>query len=130
MIPREVDFDDIDSHYTNKLGKTIIICPKGKFHPYDFNDNNYIIPSGFEDRGGWDLRCYDHNTGFFLIFYLMNEGKNAFYYTDNNNINELRYFKGQIYDFKLENGNNGYNYEYFFPKLLIIMKIFTFMKEF
>ena len=75
-----VDFDDIDSHYANKLGCDILICPKGKFHPYDFNNNNYITPTEFVERGDWDLRCYFHNTGYFLIFYLMNEYKNFFYY--------------------------------------------------
>ena len=39
---KEVEFDEIDSHYTDKLGADILICPKGKFHPYDFNNNKYI----------------------------------------------------------------------------------------
>ncbi len=34
----EVEFDDIDSFYTYKLGADILICPKGKFHPYDFKN--------------------------------------------------------------------------------------------
>ena len=36
---REVEFNDIDSQYKDKLGCGILICPKGKFHPYDFNNN-------------------------------------------------------------------------------------------
>ena len=28
-----VDFENIDSQYTGKLGCGIVICPKGKFHP-------------------------------------------------------------------------------------------------
>ena len=47
-ITHEVDFEDIGSQYTNKLGYDILICPKGKFHPYDFKNNKYIEPSEFE----------------------------------------------------------------------------------
>ena len=56
----EVDFEDIDSHYTSRYGSDILICPEGKFHPYDFNRKNFIVPSGFVNNGDWDLRCYDH----------------------------------------------------------------------
>ena len=67
-----VEFEDIDSHYTSKLGYDILICPKGKFHPYDFKGKTHInAPSGFQDKGGWDLRCYAHKTEYFYIFYLL-----------------------------------------------------------
>ena len=88
----EVDFEDIDSHYTNKLGCDILICPKGKFHPYDFINRTFITPPSFEEKGDWDLRCYDHYTGFFLIFYLMNEGENFYYsYNQGNDIVEFKW---------------------------------------
>ena len=32
----QVLFDDIESVYQNQLGCEILICPKGKFHPFDF----------------------------------------------------------------------------------------------
>ena len=78
--PKKVDFDDIDSHYRgNKLNCEILICPKGKFHPYDFINGRHIDPpSEFQDSGGWDLRCFDHITGYFYLFYLLNNGKNFF----------------------------------------------------
>ena len=87
--------------------------PKGKFHPYDFNNKQFIIPTGFEEKGGWDLRCYDHLTGIFFIFYLMNRSKNAYCYS-NGNIKEC-FSINTIYDFILENGNNDENYRYSFP---------------
>ena len=104
---QEVEFDDIDSHYTSKLGCTILICPRGKFHPYNFTSNSYVIPSGFSDTGGWDLRCYDHYTGYFYMFYLLNNGNNFFYkYTGG--INEKTdYIYSYFYDYILENGNLG-----------------------
>ena len=108
-----VDFEKIDSHYANRLGCDILICPKGKFHPYDFNNKQFIIPTGFEEKGGWDLRCYDHLTGIFFIFYLMNRSKNAYCYS-NGNIKEC-FSINTIYDFILENGNNDENYRYSFP---------------
>ena len=109
-----VEFEDIDSHYANKLGIEILICPKGKFQPYDFKNNEYLEkPGGFNDNGGWDLRCYDHSVGYFYIFYLLNNGKN-FYYKYNGNINGRDdYIYSYFYDYKLENGNED-NKEYKF----------------
>ena len=46
-----VDFEGIDSQYKNKLGKEKVICPKGKFHPYDFKNRSFITPPGFQDKG-------------------------------------------------------------------------------
>ena len=117
----EVDFEDIDSHYTNKYGYDILICPKGKFHPYDFNGKNFIVPSGFVDNGEWDLRCYDHYSGHFLVFYFQNKNYNFYsycYYTCENKIKRIEIFKPQLYDFKLENlDTNTINYEYKFPTI-------------
>jgi hypothetical protein len=100
-----VDFDGIDSQYKNKMGCGKLICPKGKFHPYDFNNRNFKTPPGFVDKGGWDLRCYDHFSGYFLIFYLLNDGKNFFYrFSEGNSIEELGgYIYSYFYDYKLEN---------------------------
>ena len=104
---KEVEFEDIDSHYTNKMGYDILICPKGKFHPYDFKNGRHLNPpSGFADTGGWDLRCYDHNTGYFYMFYLLNNGNN-FFYKYNGGINKKDYINTYIYDYILENGNLG-----------------------
>ena len=112
-----VDFEAIDSQFTNKLGREIVICPKGKFHPYDFKNKIFIEPNNFEENGDWDLRCYDHFTGFFLIFYLMNDGKNFFYYYNGNIHEYLSSF--YLFDFKLENKDDSkdHNYEYKFPTI-------------
>ena len=75
-----VEFSAIDSHYKGKFGYHILICPKGKFHPYDFDNSGHIAPpNGFNDNGEWDLRCYAHNTGYFYLFYLLKNGNNFFY---------------------------------------------------
>ena len=63
-----VDFEDIESYYFNKIDINILICPKGKFHPFNFLKNRYIIPNEFSDEGDWDLKCFDHSNGFFLLF--------------------------------------------------------------
>ena len=113
-----VDFNDIDKQYTNKLGCGILICPKGKFHPYNFSGKTYIDqPSGFVDNGNWDLRCLEHKTGYFYVFYLLNKGKN-FYYKYNGNIEEKSGFiYSDFYDFKFENENYGDDYYYKFSVL-------------
>ena len=116
----KVDFEDIDSQYTNKLGKVILICPKGKFHPFDFKANEYIKHSTFIDVGDWDLRCYDHFSGYFLIFYLSKNGNNFFYKFDTDyEMKECGYISSYLYDFKLENkeGYQDKNYEYKFSIL-------------
>ena len=103
---QEVGFSDIDSFYTSQLGKNILICPKGKFHPYDFEGGNYIVPSGFDDKGGWDLRCFYQGTGHFYMFYLLNNGKNIFYMY-NGGYTQLDYVYSYFYDFKLEDGTSS-----------------------
>ena len=103
---KEVGFSDIESFYTNKLGKDILICPRGKFHPYDFYGGVHIQPSGFEDKGGWDLRCYYQGTGHFYMFYLLNNGKN-FYYRYGSSTTQRDYVYSYFYDFRLEYGTNS-----------------------
>ena len=113
---REVNFEDIDSHYKDKMGYNILICPKGKFHPYNFNEQKHIDPpSGFEDRGDWDLRCYSHDKGHFFLFYLSNKGKNIYYYYNGNIASRDNFIDTYLYDYKLENGiqsQSNYNYKF------------------
>ena len=67
------------------------------------------------------MRCYDHFTGYFLIIYLSNLGKNFFYKFNNNNIVEYAQYDSYIYDFKLQNkdGDQAKNYEYKFPHVFL-----------
>ena len=66
-----VAFDNIESVYY--LDNYNIICPKGKFHPYNVYTEEYIEAIDMSGKGDWDLKCYRHNAGFFLVFYLMND---------------------------------------------------------
>ena len=66
----EVEFDQVESLYY--LFKRYIICPKGRYHPYDFTNKRELTPDNFVGEN-WDLRCYYHKEShFFLVFYLMN----------------------------------------------------------
>lgn len=78
-----VNYENIESFYILSSGD--IICPRGKFHAYNNNDytKTQFISADFEDNGNWDLKCYYHNSGYFLVFYLMNGQKN--YFTSRNN---------------------------------------------
>ena len=67
----EVDFDNIESCYYSNISKPII-CPKGKYHIYDVSEGKYIIPNNFTEFNDWELKCYFHNLGYFLVFYFMN----------------------------------------------------------
>ena len=100
-----IDFDNIESYYHLN---NYIICPKGKYHPYDATQQKYLDPTNFEMKANWDLKCYHHYTGFFLVFYLMNGEKHFYYsYSDQSPNFQWRTKKitDEFYDFKLENGN-------------------------
>ena len=111
---KTVEFDAIDSQYQGKIGINILVCPKGKFHPYDFDNGVHkVIHSNFQDKGDWDLRCYDHSTGYFYVFYLLNNGKN-FYYKYTGDIREKSdYIYSYLYDYRLQydyQTNNRYKF--------------------
>ena len=120
---REVPFEDIDSHYKDLYGcNGPLICPKGKFHPYCFNNNvNITHSSEFLEKGDWDLRCYNHYTGHFLVFYFQNEYYNFYSKcdesTNDNGIKRVSSINSDIYDYALENGIEGDNHKYKFPHL-------------
>ena len=97
-----------------------IICPKGKFHPYDFYNNRNITPPDFKEKGDWDLSCFYHLTLNFLIIYSHNKNKHFYYSkTNTNNIKDRTYYFKEIYDFKIENECCVHDYEYKFPILTL-----------
>ena len=122
----EVDFEDIDSHYKNKYGFDVLICPKGKFHPFKIDSSGigFLTPvSDFQIIDDWDLKCYDHYSNHFLMLYTPNGGY-TFFSKCNNNCNNgnnimRRDYVSNIYDYFLENGGEDYenNYQYRFPCL-------------
>ena len=65
---KEVTFDDIGSYYKNIFDKELIICPRGKYNPYDFYNNVFIEPNDFLTSDNWDLKCCLHCNNIFLIF--------------------------------------------------------------
>ena len=107
IIQKEVPFDFVESYYL--INDNYIVCPKGPYHPYNFNKGENLSVTGFEKKGikDWDLKCYKHeNNGvtFFLVFYLMNGNNHLFFtkygeyswgYIGDNLATEL-------YDYKLE----------------------------
>ena len=113
---KKVDFERIESVYWNQLGISIVICPKGSFHPYNFYGGTYIKP--FDSDGNWELSCYYHKTTYFLVFYAHNGGYNLYYVKGNTN--SFKKYTGfdELYSYKLpEYEDKGQNYEYKFPSL-------------
>ena len=47
----EVPFEDIDGHFQNRYGSSVLICPKGKFHPFDFYNKVNKLILILENRG-------------------------------------------------------------------------------
>ena len=101
---KQVNYENIESFY--KLSTGNIICPRGKFHPIENNGNTILKPDSFVEQGNWDLKCYYHWSGFFLLFYLRNGNLNYFI-SENNGTSfykiESTQFFSELYDFKLVN---------------------------
>ena len=114
---QEVEFEEIDSVYVNELSCSILICPKGKYHPYNYDNMEFIIPDEFEENGDWELKCLKHNTGYFLIFYL-NNGYSSFYSYYINVFNKHAFGYQNLYYCLLENEELDNNYEYLFPTII------------
>jgi hypothetical protein len=72
----EVNFENVESFYAKlKEGSAdiYILCPKGNFNPINLKDVNNIVDFSFDNwinNTNWDLKCYYHRTGFFLMFFL------------------------------------------------------------
>ena len=69
-----VNFENIESFASN------IVCPKGSHYIYDTVDYNFLLNiNHFTDDEKWDLKCYKHDTGYFLVFFLMKSHNNLFF---------------------------------------------------
>ena len=104
-----VNFEYIESFY--KLDETRkLLCPKGKFDPINLNGRNQITNNLFNrNNHNWDLKCYNHNTGYFLAFYFNNGEDQVFQlaYQDYYIYHEHFRLHRVLYDFKLINKENG-----------------------
>ena len=117
-----VDFEGIES--IHRLENKNIICPKGKYHPFYFYDNTFSsygfeYSNTFQEKGDWELKCYNYNDDYFLVFYLMNGNCQLFYkiISDNLWLNEVLH--EEIYDLILSNDDSG---NYNFPLFYIVKK--------
>ena len=104
-LEREVNFDNIGSFY--HFNGNYYICPKGYHHIYDFTNNEIIIPSEFEDKGRFDLKCFYHSTTTFIVSYLMNGEYYLYgiYITSGKSIktiNRITHRYSELYDFKID----------------------------
>ena len=93
-----------------------MVCPRGKFHPYDVESDSYIVPPSFDEEDDWDLSCYKHDTGYFIIFYI-NYGHYSIYFKkDNNIIEKTNAVNSYLFAYKLpEYQDLGHNHEYKLP---------------
>ena len=114
-VEKEVGFEDIDSVYKDQLNIGYLVCPRSKYHPFKFNEGTYMTLSpNFNNGDDFQLKCYKHDTGYFIIAYLSNGQYNFFVTKDsvaNWDSNSIKLYNG-VYDFALTNGNNGNNGEY------------------
>ena len=111
-------FENIDSSYKGKLGLTYVICPMGKFHPYDPINKVDIIPTEFEQggNGNWYLHCFTHKFGFFYVAYFNNGQRNFYGLQDGKTEWGRQYTRSAWFADKLNEdynfGNDDYPYIY------------------
>ena len=113
---KEVTFENINSTYFGEFGlsSSNLICPKGKFHPYDIRNNENKTFSDFKEKGDWDLKCIKHANGYFLVFYLNNKESNFFSYKSGTK-KTISSIKNDLFDLELTDFyNSACNYEYKF----------------
>ena len=124
-----VNFENIESLYKLEDGRRIV-CPMGKHHPINIdnlfqeNDNTDI-----DDNNEWDLKCYNHNEGYFFIYYFMNGEKQVYDLLSTwgyTKLDNLQMFH-ELYDFKLVNKDtNKLNGPYPICALIKIDNSFSF----
>ena len=114
---KSVEYEDIGSSYntTNKqLDQDYLICPRGKFHPYNPVTNAVFIPTEFVEGGNWDLKCFTHKRGYFYVAYFSNGQRNFFGTKDKGNTWEHNYVRSAWFAEKLNeelvltNGNGNH----------------------
>ena len=115
----EVDFEDATYFSSTVFGANNVICPRGKFHPYEYSTNNNINTLSFNEEGDWDLKCFGHSNGWFFIFYLNNKKENLYAFKNSyTKIKHDTYFGYELYDFILKDGTTSTN-DYRFPLAII-----------
>ena len=114
----KVDYENADYYSNTILDSSNLICPRGKFYPYYYGSNDYLKYTSFTENGDWNLKCFNHNNGCFLMFYLNNKKDNFFLMKKDISLMKVSgYYGKELYDFLLENSQKYHNYGY---KLAII----------
>ena len=109
------DYEKATYYSTTVFGVSKLVCPRGKFQPYDLNNNMEIELKDFIGQEDWDLKCFNHQCGYFLIFYLNNKKVYLYYSYDSVSINKLPKWLGEeLYDFIIEDGPASLNYKFKF----------------
>ena len=122
LADHEVAYENVESFYGKSTASNILIlCPMGYFNPINLNTMSEITFDKWNNTDYWDLKCYYHSTGTFLMFYFMN-GKNQSQAKPNGK-SWVKYenlqFYDELYDFKLKN-NNDDGYTDNFPFMALI----------
>ena len=103
-----VNFEQIESLY--KFTDRRIVCPLGKHHPIIVDDTFQEIDNAdIDDNNEWDMKCYNHNEGYFFVYYFMNGEKQIYKFPSSNTYNLLNnlVMHDELYDFELVNKDDN-----------------------
>ena len=93
-----VQYENLDSVWYDKLGQTNLVCPRGKYHPTNPNDGTSLEPTGFNNNGDWDLHCFEHHNPYYIyIAYFSNKDANFFGNRSNGRPWQKKFIRNEIY---------------------------------
>ena len=72
-----VSFENIESFYKKEDDNRQLLCPMGSYDPINLDDMKEI-PNNIDKKEKWNLKCYNHNAGYFFVYYF-NNGENEVY---------------------------------------------------
>ena len=79
---KEVPFEYIGNIFYDVLTLERVICPKGTYHPYNKDGDQYSVTNFYNpDNRKWNLYCIKHDSGIFLAYYFGNKSKGLYGYS-------------------------------------------------
>ena len=116
----DVSFENIESFYKKDDDGRQLLCPMGSYDPINLV-NMQEIPNNIDKNEKWNLKCYNHNEGYFFVYYFNNGEKQVYDLTIDSVYKWYEHLQlhRELYDFKLVNKVDG-NTLAFYPMCALI----------
>ena len=103
-----VSFENIESFYKKNDDGRQLLCPMGSYDPINLVGMQEIT-NGIDKNEKWNLKCYNHNAGYFFVYYFNNGEKQVYDLTIDSVYIWYEHLQlhRELYDFKLVNMVDG-----------------------